>query len=151
MMQLADEFFHTKSDPDQISVTEEIITTLRTLHPATLTEERNEDGPIAWMLVIPTTHKIMEEFIAGKLSERELLERTTPGRQFDAIYLCSALVLPEHRRKGIATRLLTNAVQEIRSDHPIRSLFYWAFSTEGERLAVAVSKHVGLPLYRRTV
>ena len=74
MIQLAEDFFNTRDDPEQISVTEETMARLKTIHPATLTEETNERGPIAWILVIPTTRPIMEKFISGEISERDLLK-----------------------------------------------------------------------------
>ena len=44
----------------------------------------------------------MREFLAGRISERKLLEMTGPGGTYDALYLCSALVLPEFRKQGLA-------------------------------------------------
>ena len=149
MIQLADEFFETRSDPDQISVTEETMEKLRRIHPDSLSEETDEDGPIAWVLVIPTTHGLMVTFVAAAINERDLLEGTPVGGIYDALYLCSALVLPECRGKGIAKRLAVRAVRSVQAGHPIRSLFYWAFSAEGEKLASSVARETGLPLYRR--
>ena len=149
MIQLAEEFFQTKNNPDQISVTREVMEQLRRIHPATLTEQNDGDGPIAWILVIPTTHELMERFIAKEIGERALLEMTPHEGRFDAVYLCSALVLPEHRRKGLATRLTCDAISAIRADHPITSLFYWAFSEEGAHVARSVSEILSIPLYAR--
>jgi GNAT superfamily N-acetyltransferase len=149
MIRLADEFFETRNDPAQISVTEDVMEQLRKIHPSTLTEENDGRGPIAWIMVIPTTHKIMEHFIAGKISERGVLESTPLNVPYDMIYLCSALVLPEHRGRGIAKRLVINAISSIRKDHPVRELFYWAFSVEGQKLAESVARSVGLPLRER--
>jgi hypothetical protein len=149
MIRLAEEFFNTRDDPDQISVTEEIMTRLRNIHPATLTEETNEQGPVAWILVIPTTEAIMERFISKEINERELLEHTPLTGSYHAIYLCSALVLPEHRGRGLALSSLCRAIDAIRRDHPIESLFFWAFSKEGERLAGAAARESGLPLHKR--
>lgn len=149
MIRLADEFFETRNDPAQISVTEDVMEHLRRIHPSTLTEENNGTGPIAWIMVIPTTWAIMELFIAGQITERAILESTPLDIPYDAIYLCSALVLPEHRRRGIAKRLAIDAISSIRKDHPIRELFYWAFSVEGQKLAESVARSVGLPLRER--
>ncbi len=149
MIHLAEEFFATKNDPAQISVTEEVMEKLRQIHPGTLTEENDGNGPIAWVMVIPTTEGIMEQFLSNKISERELLDATPLKERYDAIYLCSALVLPEHRGKGLARRLVSDAIASIQRDHPIRYLFYWAFSVEGRRLAESAAKHFGLPLRRR--
>jgi GNAT superfamily N-acetyltransferase len=149
MIKLAEEFFETKNDPTQISVTEEVMERLRKIHPSTMNQRRNEKGPIAWILVIPTTRALMEEFIAKKINEQGLLEKTPLAAHYEAIYLCSALVLPEHRRKGLAKNLLSEAVKSIQKQHPIRSLFYWGFSVEGEKLAAAVATELGLPLLQR--
>jgi hypothetical protein len=149
MIQLAEDFFNTRDDPEQISVTEDAMARLRTIHPATLTEETDERGPIAWILVMPTTRLIMEKFISGEISERDLLEATPLKGPYQALYLCSALVLPEHRGKGIALSLVCRAIEAVRRDHPIESLFFWGFSLEGEKLAEAAARKSGLPLQKR--
>jgi hypothetical protein len=149
MIALAEEFFDVKNDPDQIAVDEGTRTRLLSIHPNTMTEVRNEDGPIVWILVIPTTTDIMEQFLGRRMSERELLQKTAPGNGFEAVYLCSALVLPEHRRKGLARRSAVQAVREIQREHSIKQLFAWTFSPEGERLAVSIARELGLPLRLR--
>ncbi len=149
MIRLADEFFDYKNDPEQIVVDEQVMEKLHALDPASLTQEANEDGPVAWILVIPTTEAVMREFIEGRIGERQLLEKTLAGEPYDAVYLCSALVLPEYRKKGIARRLTLRAVREIMQRHAIRWLFYWAFSDEGSGLAESVAKAVGLPLVQK--
>jgi GNAT superfamily N-acetyltransferase len=93
----------------------------------------------------------MDRFTAGEINERELLAMTEPGGTYDALYLCSALVLPEKRRKGLARRLALKAIAEIRADHPIGHLFYWGFSGAGDELAASIARESGLPLSRRTV
>ena len=118
MIALAEEFFGTRSDPEQISVNEEVMERLHAIHPNTLSEQRNENGPIAWILLIPTVSDVMQQFIEKKITEKELLDRTLDesshrplGETYDALYLCSALVLPEERGKGIAKRLATKAIK----------------------------------------
>ena len=149
MIRLADEFFGAKSDPSQISVNEKVMMALKRIHPSTMTERRTSRGPIAWGMVIPTTHGIMQQFLAKQITERQLLRLTRAGLKYDSLYLCSALVLPEFRRKGYAEELLCKAVREIRKDHPIESLFYWSFSAVGTKLAKAIGKETDLPLFRR--
>ena len=149
MIALAGEFFETKNDPAQISINTKSIARLRRLHPSTMTERRTKKGPIAWMLVIPTTHYLMEQFISKQINEQKLLYTTPIRAKYDALYLCSALVLPEHRGKGHARRLTIKAVKSIQKQHPIKYLFYWAFSTAGKKLAESIAKECGLPLSRR--
>ena len=149
MIQLVTEFFDVKNDPEQLDVDERVIAHLHELHPATLSEVANEDGPIVWILVIPTLHKIMERFVSGEISEKGLVDETPVGAAYDAIYLCSASVLPEYRHKGLAKKTTIEAISAIHKDNPIKSLFYWPFSEEGRKLATAVAAEVGLPLFER--
>lgn len=149
MLRLAEEFFETKHDPLQITVDEETTALLRQIHPSAMSEVKNQDGPIAWVLVIPTTRDLMNQFVAGEIDERELLFRTPLNASYDALYLCSALVLPEFRRKGTAKRLVMKAVSAIRDEHPIKYLFYWEFSADGKALASSIAQEAHLPLLAR--
>jgi len=149
MIRLADEFFGMRTDPDQISVDETVMNRLRAIDPASLTDLSEPDGPIAWVLIFPTTTELMNDFVSGRVNEKALLDLTPVGISYDAIYLCSALVLPEHRRKGYAKQLTLSAVESIRSRHPIKTLFVWAFSGEGDALARHVATEAGLPLKSR--
>ena len=79
MIKLADEFFEAKNDPMQISVNGETMEVLKRIHPNTMGEVANSDGPIAWVLVIPTTHELMKEFISKKINEDQLLHNTPLG------------------------------------------------------------------------
>jgi ribosomal protein S18 acetylase RimI-like enzyme len=149
MIRLANEVFGMKQDPTQISVNTKVIARLRKIHPSAMTEKSTKNGPIAWILVFPTTEGLMIQFIKRQINERDLLKKTPLGVEYDAIYLCSALVLPEYRRKELAKRLMCKAIKSIQKQHPIKFLFYWAFSAEGKKLAVSVAKNLSLSLYKR--
>jgi len=149
MMKLADEVFQVKDDPSQLDVDESVIERLMEIHPASVSEYDDGNGPVAWILLIPTTKQLMDEFLEKKISEKDLFERTPIGILYDAIYLCSAMVLEEYRRKGVAKKLTMDAVQRIRAGHPIKHLFVWAFSDAGTSAAQALSKITGLPLGNR--
>lgn len=149
MIQLADEVFAVRQDPDQLDVDDQVLERLGQIHPATVSEHNVGNGPVAWILLIPTTSQLMEQFLSKEISERELFDRTTPGDSYEALYLCSAMVLEEYRRKGIARTLTLDAVKRIRADHPIKSLFVWTFSAEGGSAATELARVTGLPLYFR--
>jgi GNAT superfamily N-acetyltransferase len=149
MIRLAEEFFATKKDPSQISINRKVMLRLKRIHPNTMTEKSTSKGPIAWILVIPTTHTLMEQFITNKISERELLKNNPLRIKYDSIYLCSALVLPEYRGRGLARSLMIKAIKSIQKEHPITCLFYWALSNEGKKLAASVANEFSLPLYKR--
>jgi hypothetical protein len=149
MIQLSDQVFSTRTDPDQLNVDENVMERLQLIHANTISEYDDGNGPVCWILCIPTTLDLMTQFMNQKISERELFELTLLNTKYEAIYLCSALLLEEFRGKGIAQRLAVKAIESISVDHSIKALFMWAFSKEGEKLAQKISGLVGLPLYRR--
>ena len=125
MIDLADEFFSSRTDPDQLDVNYEVLERLRQLHPATVSDYDEGAGPVAWVMLIPTTTVLMNSFLEHQISEKELYEQTPLNETYEALYLCSALVLEEYRRQGIAKRLALEAIEKIRQDHPIKALFSW--------------------------
>lgn len=149
MFEIIDEVFATRSDPDQLQVDEKIIAKLQQIHPATIGELADHNGPLIWCLLIPTTNKVKEDFVAGKISENDLFNQTHPGEVFDCIYLCSVTTLPEQRGQGKTMQLCLEGIKRIQEDHPVKSLFVWAFSEGGDKLAESLSKKTGLPLEKR--
>ena len=146
MIQLAEEVFDSKSDPEQLEVNEEVLAHLCKIHPASVQEFDDGNGPVVWVLIFPTTNNLMDRFLKDEISEKQLFELTPLNIQYDAIYLCSAMVLEEYRRKGIAQKLTIDAIEEIKKSHPITSLFVWPFTKEGSLLAEKISTSVGLQL-----
>lgn len=149
MIQLAEDVFAAREDPNQLDVNQEVIEHLQKIHPATVSEYDDGNGPVAWVLLIPTTLELMHQFLENKISEKELYELTPLHIKYEALYLCSGMVLEEYRRKGIAKQLALKAVESIRKDHPIKALFTWAFTKEGDLAAEALAKQISLPLYKR--
>lgn len=146
MMELIDQTFATRNDPGQIQVTQAQMKKLETIHPSTLSEFANENGPLIWILLIPTMRSVMNEFLEGKISEAELLKKTKPKQNYDCIYLCSATTLPEARHKGETKKLCLRAINEICKDHSILTLFVWPFTKEGEKLASVIAKECCMEL-----
>jgi hypothetical protein len=91
----------------------------------------------------------MNQFLNHEINEKQLYELTIPGQAYEAIYLCSALVLEEYRKKGYAKEVTLHAIEEIRKDHPIKSLFYWPFTEGGAAAAKSIANAIKLPLYER--
>lgn len=149
LVQLADEVFAYKNDPQQLDVDPAVLERLREIHPATLAERMEDNGPVAWVLVIPTTLELMNRFLKSEISEKELFDLTPTHSTYEALYLCSALVLKEHQKKGIGKDLTFQAVEKIRKDHPLRALFVWVFTKEGEALSQTIARLTSLPLYKR--
>lgn len=149
LLALADAVFAVRSDPAQLDVDEAVLDRLRRIHPASVQEKATAEGPIAWLLLIPTTKALMDDFVHELITERELFDRTPEGVRYDAVYLCSGLVLPEHRRKGVARELGLRSLEAIRRDHPIQALCVWTFSEAGRAGAKALAAEAGLPLLER--
>jgi GNAT superfamily N-acetyltransferase len=148
MIQLAEDVFAVKNDPHQLDVNEEVIKRLKKIHPATVSEYDDGNGPVAWVLLIPTTLDLMNRFLENKITEKQLFELTPLDAEYEALYLCSGLVLEEYRRKGIAKRLALKAIEDIRKDHPLKALFVWAFTKEGDLGSEALARLTSLPLYK---
>lgn len=149
LIRLADEVFAVKNDPSQLDVNQEVLERLQKIHPATVSAFDDGNGPVAWVLLIPTTLELMNRFLESQISERELFNLTPLDAKYDAIYLCSALVLEEFRRKGITKKLALKAIENIRENHPLKAAFVWAFSTEGDLAAEMIARSAMLPLYKR--
>lgn len=150
MIQLIDEVFDTRHDSGQLQVNEDVINRLRLIHPSTLSEIADNNGPQAWVLLVPTTLELMELFIKDQKNEQELVDQTPTGISYEAIYLCSATVLPECRKQGLAFKLCMLAIDEIRKTHPIKSLFVWPFTPAGECLSEKIAAFSGLSLKKKT-
>jgi hypothetical protein len=149
MIELSDEVFSSRTDPDQLNVNEEVMEHLQLIHPDTISEHDNGEGPVCWILCIPTTIDLMNQFVNKEISERKLFDLTPLNTKYEALYLCSALLLEEFRGKGIAQSIAIKAIENIKLDHPIKALFFWSFSKEGEKLAEKIMELTGLPLYKR--
>jgi len=147
MIALADEVFASRQDPDQLQVDDEVLARLEAIHPACVTEYDDGSGPVAWILMLPTLNELMDKFLKGEISESELFSLTPDAGPYDSIYLCSALVLPEYRRQGIARRLALDAARHILNDHPVRDLFVWTFSEEGAAASRVLAETLDLPLH----
>ena len=149
LLELVDDVFATRNDPTQIAFTEADMKKMESLHDGCLQEAANEDGPISWVAVIPTSLELMHRFIRGEVTERQLFDATEESTPQQAVYLCSAIVLPEHRRSGIAFDLSVRSIRNIQEDRHIEAAFVWPFSDEGENLAQKVASFCSLPLFVR--
>lgn len=150
LLELVDHVFQTRNDPSQIGFTESDMAKMNNLHVECLQEAENEDGPIAWVAVIPTSLDLMNEFIIKTITERELFDRTTMETPKEAVYLCSAIVLPDFRRKGIALQLSLEAIHAMQQHWSLSAVFVWPFSDEGKVLAHKIADECGLTLYTRS-
>ena len=68
MIQLSDDVFSSRTDPDQLNVDENVMEHLQRIHPDTISEYEEGNGPICWILCIPTTLDLMTQFVDQKIS-----------------------------------------------------------------------------------
>ena len=71
MIQLSDAIFSSRNDPNQLNVDENVMEHLQLIHPNSISEYDDGNGPICWILCIPTTLDLMNQFINQKISEKE--------------------------------------------------------------------------------
>jgi hypothetical protein len=100
---------------------------------------------------LPADKEIMEKFISKEMNEDELLravQKKVTLKNFDAVYLCSALIKPEFRGKGYAKNSMKTSIKKIAGNKkPI--LFYWKFSEEGAGLAKKIAEELNLEIRKR--
>ncbi|MBL0007063.1 MAG: hypothetical protein IPP25_07705 [Saprospiraceae bacterium] len=149
MIQLADDVFAVKNDPDQLDVNQDVLDQLRRIHPATVSEFDDGHGPVAWVLLIPTTLGLMDQSLSHSISEKEMYEQTPLDAAYEAILSLFCHGLEEYRRKGIARQLTLKAIDSIRKDHPIKICLCGHLLQKGDITADTISQITSLPLLKR--
>ncbi|MBL0132806.1 MAG: hypothetical protein IPP79_01725 [Chitinophagaceae bacterium] len=148
MIQLAESVFDTKSDPDQLDVDEKVIERLLRIHPSTVSEFDDGNGPVVWILVLPTTSVLMKLFLNKEISEKELFY-TTP---IEAILMPSTYVplwfWKNTEEKGLARKMTLEAVENIRKEHPIKTYLFGHLVKKEMALAERVAQLAELPLLK---
>lgn len=147
IIKITEDFYGTESDPNQIPVTEESSDKLLSINTDTVLYRTDKNqNPVACVVVIPTSKKTMKKFLNKEITEKELLDIAVSEKKGEALYLCSAFVVPEFRRKGYAIRLLLEAIEKLSNKQQKIPLYYWGYSKEGKGLAQNLSKIVGRDL-----
>lgn len=146
MFGLAEDFFATHNDPSQIPVTTEALARLNALHPATVLFRLEEGELVSWIVSLPTQRALMEQFLHGEITERQLLEKTVPQETYEALYMCSAFTVEVHRRKGYALSLFAEALRRLPLE-PSAPLFAWPVSYEGKMTAEKLHRLLPRPFF----
>ena len=146
LLQLIEDVFETRNDPNQLQVDEKVMNKLKNIHTSTITELSNDKGPYCWILMIPTTQETMQLFLNGKINEQELLDVTNIDDNFNCLYLCSAVTLPEYRTLGQTKKAGIEAILEIQKKYPIHTLYNWPYTKEGAQLAYDIATTLSLNL-----
>ena len=149
MMKIAELFFGTETDPDQMPINQESADKLLSIHKNTIVYKIDENGnPIAWVVVVPTSINVMNQFLKKEITEKELLDKAVEEKKFDTLYLCAAFVLPEYRRKGYAKELFEEAINGMPNGNNA-TLYCWLYSEDGKKLVAALSGVIKRPILSR--
>lgn len=101
---------------------------------------KENEIPIAWSLVLPTSKEIKNKFLKEEINEKQLFEASIKNPSFESLYLFVAIVLPDYRRKGLAKELISYQIKSFKDKYKITDFFAWIFSTEGEKLVKSLEK-----------
>jgi hypothetical protein len=150
---IAEAYFKTHEDPEQAQITEERAAWIRKEFPECLNLMKSENKVIGVTFVLPCTNELMNQFLSKEINEEDLFVQIQNKMNYDnleTIYLCSAIVIPEFRRKGLALQGTIKSIEKILEKRNIRpTLFYWAYSKEGLSLAKRVAKALNLECKKR--
>jgi hypothetical protein len=145
MLNIAERFFRTESDSNQMPITRESFYKLQKLHPKTLVYRLEKGEPVSWVVVLPTQIELMEKFLKGEINERELLDLTKSQDRYGALYLCAAFTVPEYRRKGFVVQMFKEILDAIPHTDDIK-LFAWPFSDEGRKIIEKLNQILGVKI-----
>ena len=148
MLTIAEHFFGTENDPQQIPITMESFNKLQTLHPNTIIYKAKNNNPISWAVTLPTQKKLMEKFLKGEITENNLLKMTKKQDIYDTLYICAAFTLPEYRRKWLALQMLKEAITKIPYKKE-NQIFTWIFSEEWEKMIDTLEKEMNVKIIRK--
>lgn len=151
---IAEGYFKTANDPEQAHITVKRARWLWRDCPECINIIKSDNMVVGSTLVLPCTTELMELFISKKINEEQLfdsIQKTVDYGSMQAIYLCSAVLIPGFRRKGLASQGLERSVRKMMAKTKIKPvLFYWAYSKEGGFLAEKVAGNLGLELKKRS-
>lgn len=148
LLKMAEDFFGTKYDLDQMPATRETIRKLQKIHPRTIAYQLVDGRLTGWAVAIPTSKNLMKDFLRGAINERQLLGMTESKNKFETVYLAAAFILPEYRRRGCVQRMFIEAIRSIPLA-PNPQLFYWPFTVEGRKLANGIGRHLEMEIKER--
>lgn len=131
---IAESIFGTQHDSNQIPITHESGEKLDKLTSDWIRYRLDASGhPIAWVVIVPTTKELAKDFLAGKVTEKEMFDLTIPQEKYSALYLCAAVTVPEYRRRGLAFELFKELLDAISKTEDY-ILFAWTYTDEGAKL-----------------
>jgi GNAT superfamily N-acetyltransferase len=143
--QYCEQFFGTENDPDQAPATAEVDRGIISVARETYVVTRDLAGePIAWSLAIPTSRALRDEFLAGIINERVLIELAVANPSMEALYHVLVQTLPEHRGRGLGFKIAVEQLEYFVKQVGVVDIYCWIWSREGERLVQRFSDKLGV-------
>lgn len=153
LLQILEGCFGTHSDPEQMAINESAGFWIKTTIPECSKIIKCGDEIVGSSFVFPTGLDLMNDFLANRINEAQLAQKTqSQNIQYDtmeAIYLCSAFIVPAHRGKNLSVESIVKSIQEIMPKNKPLPLFYWPYSLAGEAVASKVAAILNLPLFAK--
>lgn len=131
---IAEDAFRTAEDPTQVQIRPGGGTWLIDNIPECMRVIRYDKQVVGSTLIVPTSREVMQLFLNKKINEAELFARVRAAAApiWEAIYLCSAVLLPEHRGKGVATTSAMLSIDWVLANKNPRPDFYvWPTNADG--------------------
>ncbi len=150
---MAEDYFGTETDSEQIPTTVEVRDWVTTHIPDYLNIIRDKQEIIGYAFMLPCSSRLMHKFLAKRINERVMYEGIKKMKKLknpEAIYLCASFVKEKYRGKGLSTTAFVKAINDIThqgKNKPV--LFYWAVTAAGERVVRKVAEMTGLELRLR--
>jgi len=103
---------------------------------------KENNQPISWALVLPTSREKAERFLKKEITELELFNRSVEKPLFESLYLFSVVTLPDYRKRGLSSRLVKYQIEYFRNKYKIKDFYAWALNPEGKSLIESLKKNV---------
>jgi len=150
---MAEDYFGTDTDLEQMPTTKEVRDWVAENIPEYLNIIRDDQTIIGYAFMLYCSLKLMNDFLAKKINEREMFEGIKKLREYKnpkVIYLCATFVKEQYRGQGLSTTAYVKMIEKIIKEGKIKPiLFDWAFTPEGANIGKKIAEKTHLVLKRR--
>lgn len=149
---LAEKYFGTRKDPEQMPTDEKASNWILHNIPECVNVIKNNGEIIGFSFIMPCNEELMKQFISKKLNESQLykeIKKKITYKNFTTIYLCSAFVKPDYRKKGLASKAVMKSIEKIMKNNKIPTLFFEAYSEDGRKTVEAMAKKLKIQVKER--
>jgi len=150
--ELAEEFFDTENDYKQMPMSEITYEVVHDRYPGSLFIIKHIQKIIGFTFLLPTTNKMMQDFLDLTINEKELLTRILEQvtmENCDSLYLVAAFIEPSHRNKGLVISSFTEQIKKF-SNWKNMNLFCWTTTEEWRKMVLKLSKSLAIKIKDRT-